>query len=172
MYCGVKFLSFLRVNAWFTLDDAPIFDPIVSIDSDYNHYDSQELVADYDDRPDAVYTSQSAPTFVRIISTLQQYDEDKIETEYNDSFQNIGELYGCELVHHSKELEPSQIEAQNDAEVTSNVLTITKKKRRGKKRLGYKERQRRMYNNNIEEIDGNGDESFPWPFMYHYMPNR
>ena len=85
-----------------------------------------------------------------------------METEYNDSSQNIGELYGCKLVHHSQELEPSQIEAHNDAEVTSNVLTITKKKRRGNKQLGYGQRHRRMYNNNnIEEIDGNGDESFP-----------
>ena len=97
-----------------------------------------------------MYTSQSAPTFVRIVSTLQQYDEDKMETEYNDSSQNIGELYGCELVHHSQELEPSQIEAHNDAEVTSNVLTITKKKRRGNKQLGRGLRKRRS-----DKIDSN-----------------
>jgi len=129
-----------------TLDDAPLFDPIIYTDSDYNQSDSQELVADYDDRPDAAYNSQSAPNLIGIVPILQQYDGDEMETEYNDSSQIIGEVNDCALVHHSQELEPSQIEAHNDAEVTSNVSTITKKKRRGNKQ-SQGQRQKRIDKN-------------------------
>jgi len=88
-----------------TFNDDPLFDPIVSTDSDYNQSDSQEVVADYDDRSDAAYTSQLAPNLIRIVPNLQQNDEDEMETEYNDNSQIIGEICDRTLVHHSQELE-------------------------------------------------------------------
>ena len=110
---------------------APISVPngTIPFDFDCSQYDSQELVADYDDN-------------VHILSHLQHIDEEDMVEEYDDESQMRDELSSNTPLHHSQHLVShysSQIEA--DAEVDSNLLTIAKKKRRGNKQPGQRRRQ-------------------------------
>ena len=112
-----------------TLDDDPLFDPIVSTDSDYNQSDSQELVADYDDRPDAAYTSQSAPAFIPNVSNLQQNEESSI---------------------HSSITSPSAIYNTNN----NTYLKGFYKKQKRQMRQKEKRKSQRLFNNECNNQDG------------------
>ena len=106
-------------------DDASIFDSTVYINPDLIKYDSQELVADYDDRSEVMRELEQKTTISPSQDVLQQYDEINRKADYDHRSQISDKLYHTTLAHYSQDIvlkpiaTPDMIEIESPMEIAN-----------------------------------------------------